>query len=109
SEGTERRFTRWVPRRRPETIRGRRSRYDRRFYAVGLAVLVVAIAGKALGADSFAEYPATEISSGAGTLAVSAAFALSGLAPLRRRPSRPHSVLPGRRSASKSLPAGGGI
>jgi energy-coupling factor transport system permease protein len=63
-----------------------RSRYDRRFYAVGLAVLAVAIAGKALGADSFSEYPATQVGTGAATLAVAIAVALSGLAPLRRRP-----------------------
>ncbi len=102
------RFTRWA-RRRPETIRGRRSRYDRRFYAVGFAILAVAIAGKALGADAFSEYPATEIGIGATTLAVAALVALSGLAPLRRRPARTRSVLAERRAAPNSLPAGGGV
>src|SRR4051794_9588056 len=48
SHGTTKRFTERVLGRRPRL--GRRSRYDRRFYAVGLVVLVVAIAGKALGA-----------------------------------------------------------
>jgi len=92
----------------PAKSRRSRSRYDRRFYATGAIVLAVAIAGKALGADSFSEYPATEIGSGAATLAVAAVVALSGLAPLRRplvrkasdRTSRP------RRTASNSLPAG---
>ncbi len=86
-----------------------RSRYDRRFYAIGLAVLVVAIAGKALGADSFSEYPATEIGTGATTLAVAAVVALSGFAPLRRHPRRARSASPDRRTASNSLPAGGRI
>jgi energy-coupling factor transport system permease protein len=86
-----------------------RSRYDRRFYAIGLAVLAVAIAGKALGADAFGEYPATEIGAGATTLAVSVVVALSGLAPLRRRPRQARSVPVNPRSASNSLPAGGGI
>jgi energy-coupling factor transport system permease protein len=68
--------------------RGRGSRYDRRFYAIGLAVLALAIAGKALGADAFREYPATEIGTGGSTLTVATLVALSGLAPLRRRPRR---------------------
>jgi energy-coupling factor transport system permease protein len=63
-----------------------RSRYDRRFYLVGAAVLALAIAGKALGADTFDAYPAIEIGTGPGTVALSLALALAGLAPLRRRP-----------------------
>ncbi|HEY0391226.1 MAG TPA: energy-coupling factor transporter transmembrane component T [Solirubrobacterales bacterium] len=65
-----------------------RSRYDRRFYVTGAAVLVVAVAAKILGADSFAEYPTIEIGTGPATLALSAALVLSGLAPLRRKPRR---------------------
>ncbi|HKT83229.1 MAG TPA: hypothetical protein VJQ84_05265, partial [Solirubrobacterales bacterium] len=72
----------------------RRSRYDRRFYATGAVVLAVAIAGKALGADAFGEYPTTEIGSGATTLAVAAVVALSGLAPLRRAPRTGRRALP---------------
>jgi energy-coupling factor transport system permease protein len=86
-----------------------RSRYDRRFYATGLAVLAVAIAGKALGADSFSEYPATEVGTGAATLTVAAAVALSGLAPLRGSPRSTRSVSRDRRTASTSLSAGGRI
>jgi energy-coupling factor transport system permease protein len=86
-----------------------RARYDRRFYAVGLAVLVVAIAGKALGADAFSEYPATEIGVAVTTIVVATAVALSGLAPLRRRPRRDRSILSKGRTGSNSLPAGGGI
>ncbi len=63
-----------------------RSRYDRRFYAVAGVVLVVAIVGKAVGADDFQTYPSVEIGLGPETLAVAAITALSGLAPLKRRP-----------------------
>jgi energy-coupling factor transport system permease protein len=66
----------------------RRSRYDRRFYAVGAIVLVAAIAGKLAGADAFAEYPAIEIGTRPETLALSTLLALSGLAPLRRKARR---------------------
>jgi energy-coupling factor transport system permease protein len=86
----------------------RRSRYDRRFYVIGLIVLAVAIAGKALGADAFSEYPATEIGAGGSTLVVAAMVALSGLAPLRRSPRRARSAPASPRTASNSLPAGGG-
>jgi energy-coupling factor transport system permease protein len=73
--------------------RRERSRYDRRFYAVGAALLALAIAGEALGADSFHAYPSLEAGAGPGTVAVAAAVALSGLAPLRRKPRRaPSSV-----------------
>jgi energy-coupling factor transport system permease protein len=92
---------------RPEkrfTSAKRRSRYDCRFYATGAIVLAVAIAGKALGADSFSEYPTTEIGSAATTLAVAAVVALSGLAPLRRVPRRAIARPP--RTASTSTPAG---
>jgi hypothetical protein len=56
-------------------------------------VLVAAIAGKLLGADAFAEYPAAEIGVGPAVLAVSTAIVLSGLAPLRRNRRRSRSVL----------------
>jgi energy-coupling factor transport system permease protein len=59
----------------------RRSRYDRRFYAVGAVVLAAAVAGKLMGADSFAEYPTVELGAGPATLALSAVLVLSGLAP----------------------------
>lgn len=68
-------------------VRNRRpsSRYDRRFYAVAALLLVVAVAGKALGADDFNTYPEIAIGLGPTTLALSALVALSGLAPLKRR------------------------
>jgi energy-coupling factor transport system permease protein len=58
-----------------------RSRHDRRFYAVGLAVLAVAIAGKLLGAGGFHAYPGIEVEATGPTLAVACAVALAGLAP----------------------------
>jgi energy-coupling factor transport system permease protein len=61
-----------------------RSRYDRRFYVTGAAVLAAGVAGKLLGADAFAAYPTTAIGSSATTLALSALLVLCGLAPLRR-------------------------
>jgi hypothetical protein len=80
-------------RKRYATGRSRsRSRYDRRFYATGVVVLATAIAGKALGADSFAEYPTIEIGTGAPVLAVALLALLSGLAPWRPRPSRAGSL-----------------
>ena len=90
--------------------RSSRSRYDRRFYATGVAVLLAAIAGKLLGFDAFSEYPAIEVGLGPGTLILSALLVLSGLAPLRRRPRRAPRPRPGNaRTASNSLPAGGRI
>jgi energy-coupling factor transport system permease protein len=72
-------------------LRNRRSRarYDRRFYAAALAVLVAAIAGKLLGADDFQTYPAIEIGFGPATVAVAAIVLLSGLAPWRGPARRP--------------------
>lgn len=72
-----------APQRRRST--NRRSRFDRRFYAIGAAVLVAAVAGKLLGADGFAAYPTVEIGFGAATLGLSALVVLVGLAPWRRR------------------------
>jgi energy-coupling factor transport system permease protein len=65
-----------------------RPRHDARFCAVGLAVLVCAIAGKALGADAFAEYPGVEIAAAPITVGLAAVLVLAGLAPLRRGPRR---------------------
>jgi energy-coupling factor transport system permease protein len=72
----------------PARSRRSRTRYDRRFYAVAALFLTAAIAGKAVGADDFQTYPAVEIGLGGATLALSAQVALSGLAPLRRKPKR---------------------
>ena len=72
----------------PARNRRRRSRYDRRFYAVAALVLAAAIAGKALGADDFNTYPTVEIGLTPETLALSVLVALSGLAPLRHAPKR---------------------
>jgi energy-coupling factor transport system permease protein len=65
-----------------------RSRFDRRFYAVGASVLAAAIAGKLLGADDFQAYPTVAFGFGPLAVALSALLVLSGLAPLRRRPRR---------------------
>lgn len=62
----------------------KRSRYDRRFYSVGAIVLVAAVAGLILGADSFHAYPTIEVGLGPGTVALSALIVLAGLAPRRR-------------------------
>lgn len=63
-----------------------RSRFDARLYAVSLAIVVAAIAGKALGADGFDTYPSLELTLGAPTLALAVFIALTGLTPLRGRP-----------------------
>lgn len=60
------------------------SRYDARFYAAGLAILLAAIAGKVLGADGFHAYPTIQIGLSPATAALSALIVLSGLAPRRR-------------------------
>ncbi|MDX6589989.1 MAG: energy-coupling factor transport system permease protein [Solirubrobacterales bacterium] len=70
---------------RPERRR-HRSRYDRRFYLAGAAVLLAAIAGKLLGADDFQTYPTVQVGLGPVTLALSALLLVSGLTPWRRRP-----------------------
>jgi energy-coupling factor transport system permease protein len=62
-----------------------KSRFDARFYAVGVGILAVAIAGKALGADGFGAYPTVAVDAGVPTLALSTLIALSGLAPWRPR------------------------
>ncbi len=62
----------------------RRSRFDRRFYATGALVLIAAIAGLILGADSFRAYPTIEVGLGPATLALSALIVLSGFTPRRR-------------------------
>lgn len=61
-----------------------RSRFDRRFYVTGVLVLVAAIAGMVLGADSFHAYPTIEVGLGPGTVALSALIVLAGFAPRRR-------------------------
>jgi energy-coupling factor transport system permease protein len=58
-----------------------KSRYDARFYATGLAILIAAIAGKPLGADGFHAYPTIEVGLGFATVVLSALIVLSGLAP----------------------------
>lgn len=58
-----------------------RSRYDRRFYAVGAVVIAAAVAGKLLGADGFSEYPTVAVGLEPSTLALSALLVLAGLAP----------------------------
>jgi energy-coupling factor transport system permease protein len=68
--------------------RRRRSRYDRRFYLAGAAVLAAAIVGKAIGAEEFHSYPTIDVGTGATTLALAALLVASGLAPLRRRSGR---------------------
>ncbi len=66
----------------------RPSRFDRRFYVTGAAVLLAAIAGKLLGADSFSAYPMLEIGLGPATAALSLLLIAAGLAPLHRRARR---------------------
>jgi energy-coupling factor transport system permease protein len=66
----------------------RRSRYDRRFCLVAAAVGALALAGRILGLGEFQTYPSIEADLDPGTIALSVAVLLSGLAPLRRRPRR---------------------
>jgi hypothetical protein len=61
-----------------------KSRYDARFYAIGIAVLLAAIAGKLLGADGFHAYPTIELGVEPATAALSLLVVLSGFAPRRR-------------------------
>jgi energy-coupling factor transport system permease protein len=61
-----------------------RSRFDRRFYAMGAVVLIAAIAGKLAGADSFGAYPTIHVGLSAPTLVLSLLLVLAGLAPWRR-------------------------
>jgi energy-coupling factor transport system permease protein len=82
----------WGPKNASRGWGDRRSRFDRRFYAVAVAVLATAIAGEVLGADSLRAYPTIEVGLGPATLAVAVLVALSGLAPLRRAPKR-HAVV----------------
>lgn len=72
----------------PRARSRRRSRYDRRFYAIAAVVLAAAIAGKVAGADDFQAYPTATIGLSPATFAVAAIVTLSGLAPLRHGPKR---------------------
>src|SRR5262249_25602634 len=74
----------FIWRSRVRRLRGRRSRFDRRFYAVAALVLVAAIGGKVLGADDFHAYPTVAVGLEPATVALSAPIVLSGLAPRRR-------------------------
>jgi len=75
-----------------------RSRFDRRFYAVGLVVLVAAIVGKVVGADGFSAYPTVDWGVEVSTLALSALLVLAGIAPWRRRPRGGRAPLRGSRA-----------
>jgi energy-coupling factor transport system permease protein len=76
----------------------RRSRYDPRFYGVGIAVLSAAIFAKLLGADEFSAYPTVEVGVGPATAVLATLLVVAGLAPLgrthRRTLSRPAAALP---------------
>jgi energy-coupling factor transport system permease protein len=73
----------------PRAKRARfRSRYDRRFYAIGLTLLLAAVAGMALGANDVGFYPTVEVGIDGPTLALCALLVATGFAPLRRRPRR---------------------
>ncbi|HEU4945027.1 MAG TPA: CbiQ family ECF transporter T component, partial [Solirubrobacterales bacterium] len=82
-----------------------RSRYDGRFYAVGVGILVAGIAGKLCGADAFDFYPAIEIGAGPATLIVALVVLLAGFAPLpSRRAWRLSRPIPGvSRQAARPL------
>jgi len=58
-----------------------RSRFDARFYAVGLTLLLLAAAFAILGAGGFDAYPSVEVAAGPATLALALLVALCGLAP----------------------------
>jgi energy-coupling factor transport system permease protein len=68
------------------------SRHDARFYAVGAVLLLAAVAGKLLGADSFVAYPTVQIGVTAATAGLAILLVLAGLAPLRPRPGRSAAV-----------------
>jgi energy-coupling factor transport system permease protein len=59
-------------------------RYDRRFYAIGVAILFVAIVAKAAGADGFSPYPTIELGADPATVVLALLLALCGFAPGRR-------------------------
>ena len=64
-------------------VRGRlKSRYDARFYTVGLVIVLAAIAGKLLGADDFSAYPTIEVGVEPATVALSVLVAVSRPGPM---------------------------
>jgi energy-coupling factor transport system permease protein len=66
----------------PRTARGaRRSRHDRRFVAVGIAVAGVALGARAAGLGSFDPYPLVAMDSGPGTVALAAWMPLAAAVP----------------------------
>ncbi len=83
-EPSRRRFTERLWPLRGTRSPGQRSRFDRRFYGTGAAVLIAAIVGKALGADGFDAYPTITVALGPATVVLSVLIVLSGLAPRRR-------------------------
>jgi energy-coupling factor transport system permease protein len=84
----------------------RASRFDRRFYLCGAAILIIGIVGKALGVGGSHIFPTTRVNVDAATLVLAAALALSGLAPWRRKPVRRAPALS--RPLPVSAPRGAG-
>jgi energy-coupling factor transport system permease protein len=72
----------------------RRSRHDRRFRVIAVALTALAAAGLVLGAGGFEAYPRIEVGTDAATWAVAAACVLAGFAPLRLRRARRRSARP---------------
>jgi energy-coupling factor transport system permease protein len=71
----------------------RRSRHDRRFYLVGVAVIVASVGTKIAGADQFQTYPSVEMTVGGAIAGLAVLLVVAGLAPIRgpgdvRRPRR---------------------
>lgn len=65
-----------------------RSRYDARFYVVGLILLIAAIAGLFLGVNDVGFYPTVRIGVDTPTLVLCALLVAAGFAPMRHEPRR---------------------
>ncbi len=62
-----------------------RSRHNRRFYAVAIGILLLAVGGSLAGVGGFEAFPRVVIATDAPTGVLAGLFALTGLAPLRAR------------------------
>lgn len=83
---------RWLDERRRARRRSDRSRFDRRFYVVGVGMLAAGVAARLLGGAEFHPYPTTRLGFEPANVVLAVLLLLAGLAPAQRRRSHRREV-----------------